>query len=185
MVLSQEQLSAITRNPAQAEAWLTQIEGKGSSDPSSENVLTIADYAQGTARDHLDTAWAKVAVHAYELRARLVPEFAQSAVDKAMKLRGWFIAKLGPKVGDNLLDPTAIKSYFLDNLPYSLEETHEKLKQRKNKDLPLGDRLPIEEIRKLRAIKNRLVPVKQIADCDVVPADPQLRNWLAIQEDLP
>jgi len=102
-----------------------------------------------------------------------------------MKLRGWFIAKLGPKVGDNLLDPIAIKRYFLDNLPYSLEETHGKLKQWKNKDLPLGDRLPIEEIRKLRAIKNRLVPVKQISDCDVVSADPQLRNWLAIQEDLP
>jgi len=73
MVLSQEQLSAITRNPAHAEAWLREIEARGASDPSSESVLTLAEFAVGTARAHVDSNCAKVAVHAYELEARLVP----------------------------------------------------------------------------------------------------------------
>lgn len=185
MPLNQQDLQKITRSSAEAGTWLRQVEAKRATDPSSGEVLLIAEFAEGSARAHADTDWAKVAVRAYELKGCLAPESAQSAMDKAMRLRGWFIAKLGPKVGDDLLDPTVIRSYFFDNLPYSLEETHNKLRQWKNKNLPLADRLPIEEVRKLRAIKNRLVAVKQIADCDVVSADPQLRNWLAIQEDLP
>jgi hypothetical protein len=102
-----------------------------------------------------------------------------------MLLRAWFIAALGSIEGDHLLDIKTVTDSFVAELPCPLEDALEKIKQWQKEDLPLASRLPIEDVRKLRNVKNRLVGIKLLLDAGILPTDSSLHQWIVIREELP
>jgi hypothetical protein len=174
-----------TGGPARAEHWLRQVERSELAVPGPATLIGMGELAAEEARALTSVDWAKASIHAYELSARLFPESKQSAVDKAMLLRSWFIARLGSIKGDQLLDAETVADSFVADLPYSLEDALDKIKHWKRKDLPLASRLPIEDVRKLRNVKNRLAAIRLLVDSGNVAPNSPLLKWLVVQPDLP
>ena len=171
--------------PVGVEHWLRQVERSEVQVPGPNAVIGIGELAAEEAYAHANVEWAKASIHAYELSARFFPESAQSAITKAMLLRAWFIAKLGSIEEDPLLDARVVTDAFLADLPCSHEEALERISQWKREDLPLASRLPIDDVRKLRDVKNRLPAIRLLFESGNLAPDSPLRNWLAIQADLP
>ena len=87
------------------------------------------------------------------------------------------IGRLGAVPGHPVLDPAIIERWFIDRLPLSLEDATAMTKD--------WMELPVDEIRKLRGIKNRLAAIQALNEDGVLTEREDLRRWMALRDRLP
>jgi hypothetical protein len=110
----------------------------------------------------------------------------------AMNLRSWFISRLGLRPGHFVLDKEVILHWVMDGLKLPIQTAQEKarllgenLARAKNSQNPEDLGRVGRELSQLRWIKHRLNIVRVLADCDELPSDTVLREWLQLRESLP
>ncbi len=167
------------------EAWLQQVESGTEAVPGGSFLPGIGQAASHRARREDDLEWANIAVRVYELSSRAGDSERDSVLRKAMNLRAWFICKRGSTPGDPVLDRDIILRWFYKELRYSFDEVLRLIAAWKQTGLPLSERLALNDLRELRAIKNRLDPVRQLFDCGGSPDDSDLQRWLDVRDQLP
>lgn len=175
----------LRQGPPRLKEWLHKIAIGVEAAPDLSILLGVGEGAAVHAREDKDLEWARIAISAYELLARSSAPEAESAIRKAMDLRAWFIAKMGAVEGDVTLDKSIILRWFETELRYSPDEALRKIAKWEEPGVPLDQRLPVAEVGELRAIKNRLSPIKILADCGELPAQSPLHLWLKLRSRLP
>ena len=128
-----------------------------------------------------DRTWAEVATAIYDRLAEAAeqkkPGSGESLRISSMMLRAGAIAKYGIIPNDSVLDVNLILQWFWDNIKESREDVEQKAANWKM--------LPIEEMRELRQLKNRLKVIAALASGDKYVLDEQLKAWLSLREKLP
>lgn len=179
-------LQALLRQaPPRLKEWLQKVENGTEVAPAASILYGVGEGAAVHARQDKDLEWARIAISAYELLARDSASKRESELRKAMDLRAWFIAKMGAVAGDVTLDKSILLRWFETGLRYSPDEALQKITKWEEPGLPLDRRLPLTEVRELRAIKNRLSPIKILADCGELSDESPLHRWLELRSRLP
>jgi hypothetical protein len=155
--------------------WLADIEAGVIERPSNNRILGVAEHAEFRAKRDQSHDWGYVAVRAYGLVNVL----------KAMRLRAWFISKMGAEPGSSIRDSNIILDWFIQEIPFSMEVARQKCDEWNRNDLPLTERLSVADLRVLRGIKNRLGPIQALAETGQVPSDSACLKWLEIRRRLP
>jgi len=125
-----------------------------------------------------DLVWAKIAIAIYEyLIEKTGRAHKQSFELSIMSLRAHCIIALGSVPDDPILDVNRIVQWFFQNVEMTLDEAREKAANWKER--------PLEEIRELRYIKNRLSIIKPLFLKESLECNQELSDWLELQEDLP
>ena len=175
--------------PAEAKAWLADVDSGMQKLPEKFNWLGFAEVAALNAHTESNLLWAEVAISVYERLAQEAKDkandasrdSADSATISAMMLRAASIAKHGSISGDRVLDVNRIISWFWDSLTISRQEAATLAAK--------WTELSIEKIRELRQIKNRLGVISLLADSEkcVSPElqEPELQAWLSLRRQLP
>lgn len=137
--------------------------------------------------------WAEVAVRAADLEAlNCSGTERENAQLRAMRLRSWFIAKMGSRPGHPVLGKEILLHWVMEGLGITAQTTKEKaaliwkdvarVKCSSNSE---DVQRVHDDLRQLRRIKHRLNVAKVLADCGEVPNNPILSEWLEIREQLP
>ena len=159
------------------------------------SMLVIFHYVAPLAKEQGSLDWAEVAVRAVELEARMSSGIeSENARFWAMRLRSWFIAKMGSRSNHFVLDKEVILNWVMEGLKLSVQSAKEKIsshaelralaKKSSNTDTEDRQRLR-DDLSELFRIKHRLSVVKVLADCGELPSDSPLYKWLEIREQLP
>jgi hypothetical protein len=127
-------------------------------------------------QSQLDLQWCEVSVAIYEQLARNHPD-DEVFLHTAMMRRAFTIDRLGAVSGDPLRDPEVVLEWFWNRTPRSPRAIAPLI--------PEWQSLPIEQIRQLRAIKNRLSVVRSLVDSGHIKPDHLLQSWLDYQPNLP
>ncbi|MFP2906708.1 hypothetical protein ACLESD_16935 [Pyxidicoccus sp. 3LFB2] len=164
----------------QVTAWL---DGLAIGEPLGQEAFNwelFAFTAARRAREERSLPWAHIALRVYEvLEERLPAGAAHSGMFSAMNLRAWMISELGAREGDAILDPEIIFGWFQRVATVPMEEAARLVE---NRD---WGTLPIETLRRLRAIKNALNVLDAISETEVVRKHPELEGWLQLRSRLP
>lgn len=147
-------------------------------------LLGLAEGAAHRARQELSLEWAAIATQAYETFQSKTNEVT-SAPEKAMRLRAWFICRLGPSPHNRVLDIDVILRWFRDSQRFSMEEVLHKISEWHQPGRPLAERLPLNDVKELLYLKSRLSVIKLLADGGFLDSEPELQQWLKLQERLP
>ena len=177
------------------EAWSAFLR-RFEDDPQFRSVfsmLSIYNHSAGLAERECSLDWAEVAVRAAELKARNPYEIGrETARQRAMELRAWFISKMGSRSGHLVLDKETILRWVTEGLTLSVQAAREKaarigerLARVKDSSDPKEMQGVADDLRQLRRIKHRLSVLKVLADCGELGSDPVLDGWLDIREQLP
>jgi hypothetical protein len=176
------------------EAWRAYLrpfeEGQPLTGPSMQ---VIFHYAAPLAKDQGSLDWAEVAVRSSELEAlNCSGTERENALLRAMRLRSWFIAKMGSRPNHLVLDKEIISHWAMEGLDISMQTAKEiaaliwkDVARIKGSSNPEDMRRVHDDLQQLRRIKHRLDVVKVLADCGELPNDPILKEWLEIREQLP
>jgi hypothetical protein len=166
----------LAMRPAEAKARLEQVGAAQSSVHFDWH--GVAELAATRARREADTEWANVALYAYEMWSALTTDenVVHSSRSSAMNLRAYFIRLMGPDSGEEVLDARALVAMFEDGLGGTPEEVADKARD--------WTKLPVEEIRQLRHLKNRITPM-ELLDRDLLKEYPQVQRWMSIKSLLP
>jgi hypothetical protein len=125
-----------------------------------------------------DLQWGRLAIAIYQYTMTLVDPLTKLSLENSMMhLKGYLILYYGNIVGDPVLDANRIIEWFFQNLHLSLEEAVKQAANMKN--------LEIEELLRLRYIKERLSIIRFLSEDKVLEPDEELSKWLAIQQRLP
>lgn len=167
--------------------WVKNIFSGQTAQLQEFNWLLLADISSTKARKGQngsglpDRKWAEVATTIYDRLADAAkqkkPGSGESFTISSMMLRAVAIAKLGVISDHPVLDVNLILQWFWDNIKESREEVEKKATNWKT--------LPIEEIRQLRQLKNRLNVIAALADSDKYVLNEELNTWLSVREKLP
>jgi hypothetical protein len=160
---------------------------------SGLSMLVIYDYSANLARNQSNLDWAEVAVRAAGLEALHSNEIGrEDSQQKAMRLRSWFISKMGSRSGHLVLDKETVLRWVIEGLTLPVQAAREKsarigedLARMKSISDPEEKQRVADDLRQLRRIKHRLNVAKALADCGELPNDPILKEWLEIREQLP
>lgn len=172
----------IDRGPEWLDGYLRQFE---QGEPIAENsMIGILDGAASMAHFHSSRDWAGIAIRAAELMARAEKD-RDFALQRAMEIRASFIAKLGSREGDPVLDSNIIVRWFKAETRVSIEVAEERSVAWRNSPLPAQERLPLNQLRELRAIRHRVKVLRIVSEGDALPDDPMLTKWLRIGNLLP
>jgi len=153
----------------------------------------IFHYAAHLAENQGSLDWAEVAVRSSELEAlnRSGTE-RENALRRAMRLRSWFIAKMGSRPNHPVLDKEIILHWAMEGLDISVQTAKEKasliwkeVARVKGSSNPRDRQRVHDDLRQLSRIKQRLNAVKVLADCGELQNDLILNEWLEIREQLP
>lgn len=176
------------------EAWRAYLRPFEEGQPlTGLNMLVIFHYLAPLAKDQGSLDWAEVAVRAAELQglSRSGTE-REDALQWAMRLRSWFIAKMGSRPNHRVLDKDIILHWVMDGLDISVQTAKEKaaliwkdVARVKGSSNPEGMQGVHDDLRRLRRIKHRLDVLKVLADCGELPNDSISNEWLEIREQLP
>ncbi len=169
------------QDPASILAWLRDVAAHPGTAPQRFNWHGMADTA--TMRAHAAVApgallWATIAVRVYEQLANdAALNENHSFEGSAMMLRAAMIRRYGAVPEDEILDPARVVDWFSDRLPFTLSQA-----QSLSHDWPA---LPIETIRELRRIKNRLnvLEILPVGAAEEVRSD--VDAWLRLRPHLP
>jgi hypothetical protein len=176
------------------QAWLAYLrpfeEGESISGLS---MLIIYPHAAGLAKGQGSLEWAEVAVRAAELEARNHSGIVrEDALLMAMRLRAWFISKMGSRPNDLILDKAVILRWAMDGVDISVQTAKEKaasigkrLVALKTSSNPEDKKRVGADLSLLRRMKHRLNVVKALADSGELPGDSPLSKWLEIHQLLP
>jgi len=168
-------------------AWAKNTLSAQTTAPQDFNWLLLADVSSESARKGennaglFDRTWAEVATAIYDRLAEAAeqkkPGSGESVRISSMMLRAGAIAKYGVIRNDSVLDVNLILQWFWDNIKESRQDVEQKAANWKT--------LPIQEIRELRQLKNRLKVIAALASSDKYVLDEELKAWLSLREKLP
>ncbi|MCW6049327.1 hypothetical protein K4039_04325 [Lyngbya sp. CCAP 1446/10] len=168
-------------------AWVKNTLSAQTTVPQDFNWLLLADVSSAKARKGennaglFDRTWAEVATAIYDRLAEAAeqkkPGSGESVRISSMMLRAGAIAKYGIVPNDSVLDVNLILQWFWDNIKDSREDVEQKAGN--------WQTLPIEEIRELRQLKNRLKVIAALASSDKYVLDEELKAWLLLRDKLP
>jgi hypothetical protein len=177
----------LEQNPESALAWAKNTLSAQTTALQDFNWLLLADVSSESARKGennaglFDRPWAKVATAIYDRLAEAAEQKKRGSDESlrisSMMLRAGAIAKYGIIPNDSVLDLNLILQWFWDNIKESREDVEQKAANWKT--------LPIEEIRELRQLKNRLKVIAALANSDKYVLDEELKSWLLLREKLP
>ncbi len=177
----------LEQNPKSVLAWVKNTLSAQTTVPQDFNWLLLADVSSESARKGennaglFDRTWAEVATATYDRLAEAAeqkkPGSSESLRISSMMLRAGAIAKYGIILNDSVLDVNLILQWFWDNIKESREDVEQKAANWKT--------LPIQEIRELRQLKNRLKVIAALASGDKYVLDEELKSWLLLREKLP
>jgi hypothetical protein len=176
------------------QAWLTYIRGieQGNTAPDI-SMLVVFGFAAPRAKEQLSLDWAEVAVRAAELEARASGGVERNNAEAdAMRLRTWFICRLGPRDPHFVLDQPAVLRWIEDGLDLPLDAATlstqtlwKDLAKARNSDDPTDLQQVARRFSKLRDIKHRLDLASRLADSGHLDRNTNLDQWLKIRELLP
>jgi hypothetical protein len=183
MAISANELAQ--QSPEHIREWIEAVRPDRVAAPGDLNWRGLAysaarNAAQAADRGNKDDAlaWAGVAIAAYGYLAGVHPSVNASEDERsAMFVRADIIGRLGVVPGHPVLDPATIERWFVDRLPLPLEDATAMTKD--------WMKLPVDEIRKLRGIKNRLAVIQALNEDGVLTEREDLRRWMALRDRLP
>lgn len=174
----------LMKEPNQVQAWVEQARCGQIAVPSDFNWLGLAYSAAEAARDlaargdRAALAWAGAAISVYDYLASEAAADVTSEFERdAMFVRAAMIAGFGAVPGHPVLDIATIERWFIDRLPWSRDEA---MSMAEN-----WTQRPIDQIRQLREIKNRLAVIKSVMDAGYLRDNEPLRQWVEIRDSLP
>lgn len=176
------------------EAWRAYLRPFEEGQPlTGLSMQVIFHYVAPRAKDQGSLDWAEVAVRAAELEAlNCSGTERENARRRAMRLRSWFIAKMGSRPNHLVLDKEIILRWVMEGLDISVQKAKEKaamigkdVARVKGSSDPVDRQRVHDDLRHLSRIKHRLNVVKVLADCGELSNDPILNDWLEIREQLP
>ena len=167
------------------QAWLKDIWSGQLKAPEGFNWLGLAQAATSIAHSGIsddatapDISWAEVATSIYDkLATGASPDGQKAYMLSSMMLRAAMIAKLGSISGHSVLDLDLIINWFFDNLAMSRQEVEIKVDS--------WIKLPIDDIRELRKIKNQLNVISVLAESGQLTSNQELTEWLSLRQKLP
>ena len=169
------------------EAWRAYLRPFEEGQPLTDlNMLVIFHYVAPLAKHQGSLDWAEVAVRAAELQGlnRSGTE-REDALQWAMRLRSWFIVKMGSRPNHRVLDKEIILHWVMDGLDISVQTAKEKaaliwkdVARVKASSNPEDMQGVHDDLRQLRRIKHRLDVLKVLADCGELPNDSISNEWL-------
>jgi hypothetical protein len=172
----------ISSGPEEVRIWLAALRA-GTVDPKQWNLLVLGPDLCRKAREEWSVPWLRVVVEFYGYLAQSIGGSpGEQGLITAMHLRTQFILRMGVDVREELLQLAPITEWFLGSLPLTLEQAVAKSAVAKSAH---WTDLPIEEIRALRAIKNRLGVFERLDKGNLLNAYPDIQAWLAIRAKLP
>jgi hypothetical protein len=153
----------------------------------------IFHHAASLAKKRANIDWAEVAIRAIELEARNGSGIErEEALLYAMRVRSWFIGKMGSRPGHVVLDKEIVLHWVIDGLKLTMRATKERatlIRQNlvgvTNASDPKVKHQLAKDLSGLRWIKHRLRIAQVLADCGELPSDSVLHDWLPLQEQLP
>lgn len=175
----------LQREASEVETWLrSAVAGEAEVPPS----FNWHGFAEGAAQNALsseapgdagvDLTWARIAAMAYQhLIDPSQPDTRDAFTLSLMMLRASLISRVGGAPGDSLLDADDLIRWFHDSLPMSLQEAEEKARR--------WQECSLDEIRKLRRIKNSLGVLAVLASTGRVRFDAETERWLRLRDELP
>lgn len=176
------------------EAWRAYLRPFEEGQPlTGLSMLVIFQYIAPMAEKQESLDWAEIAVRAAELQAlnRSGTE-RENALFWAMRLRSWFIAKMGSRPNHLVLDKEIILRWAMQELDIPMQTVKEKAAliwkdaaRAKGSSNPEDRQRVHDDLKQLRRIKHRLNVVKVLADCGELPNNSILNEWLEIREQLP
>lgn len=168
----------VSSSPTELHHWLTAIDAGNTEAPECFNWLGLAQAAGHRARTDLNLEWAAIAVALYTRLAKSNSgrKRDQLLVD-VMHIRAFFIKRMGSSPGHPVLDIQDLVAWFLSTLTISLAQAQRMTEH--------WEHLTIEEIRTLRDIKNRLAVFVNLRQDEWIEPYPELKDWLAVREQLP
>lgn len=168
----------LSLGPAKLKSWLESSEADNKKAREGLNLLGLAQAAALRARTDLDLEWAEVSGMLYKkLASSACTQERDALLLDMMNLRAFFIKRMGTNRKSPILEFDDLATWFLGNLPVSLEEAKEKCGRL--------EQLHIEDIRALRQVKNRLAAFKELEQFSWIDAYPEIKEWLAIRQKLP
>jgi hypothetical protein len=173
------------QSPDHIREWVEAIRSGSVAAPGDFNWLGLAYSAARNAAQAADhgceddaLAWAGVAIAAYGYLSGVHgPPDASEDERSAMVVRADMIGRFGAVPGHPILDPASVERWFVDRLPLSLEDATAMTED--------WTKRPVDEIRMLREIKNRLAVVQALSEGGVLSDSATLRLWLEIHDRLP
>jgi hypothetical protein len=193
MVEDESQLgleAMMDRGPAWLDGYLRSYE-EGRSIPLNR-MIGIISAASSKAFHEQSLEWAGIALRAADLMASERPENREPAFLKAMRLRAWFIVRMGSRPDHPDLDKEMILRWVIEGLTFSIEEARDRsvsvwdeLGAYRKAPAPEKKKLLLDDMRSLRAIKSRLYVLQSLAEAGELPSNSFLRNWLEIRSQLP
>ncbi|GAB4296367.1 MAG: hypothetical protein Fur0025_33880 [Oscillatoriaceae cyanobacterium] len=149
----------------------------GLAEAAADNAYASRSYEANTT----DIKWAEIATTIYERLAAIADKkksgSGESLRISAMMLRAGMIDKFGVVSYHPILDINIIFQWFRQNLKLSCEEVEKKAANWRI--------LPVEEIRELRKLKNRLQVISAINDSHKFGLEPDIKAWLSLRKLLP
>ncbi len=145
------------------------------------NWLSLAEIASFKANQNNDLKWAEISIKIYDYLAEKSDKKKRGSGESfklsAMMLRSLMMQRLGTSVNDEILDINIILAWFKDSLNLSFKDVLIKTENWRT--------LPIENIRELRQIKNRLKVIQGLAESDHITLDKFFCQWLDLLPKLP
>jgi hypothetical protein len=136
--------------------------------------------------------WAGIALRAADLMASECPEYREPALLRAMRLRAWFIVRMGSRPDHPVLDKQTILRWVVEGFTLTIEEARDKsvsvwdeLRAYRKAPTPEKKKLLLDDMRALRAIKSRLGVLQSLAEVGELPSGSFLQSWLEIRSQLP
>ncbi len=192
----------LQKDPEQVQAWLRIVWAEQQQIPEKFNWLVLAQVSTFNAQElaneesnesHSESlAWAQVATSVYEFLAENNPSFPESYLYSLMGLRAYMILKFGALPGNQVLDIQQIVNWFFDNLHISYQEAlikatdwRETLAVNNPEETQKKFESELEDIRKLRLIKNRLGIIKRLSKSKDFLPNEELNIWISLWDKLP
>jgi hypothetical protein len=156
----------VSSGPEGVRIWLAALRA-GTVDPKEWNLLVLGSALNRKVREEGTLPWLAVGVEFQRYLAQSIGGWSgERHLITAMSLRTQFILRMGVDAREELLQLEPIVEWFLGSLPLTLEETVAKSAHWID--------LPVEEIRALRGIKNRLGVFQQSDNDSLLNAYPAI-----------
>ncbi len=191
----------LQQNAEQVQSWLRSVWAEQQQVPEKFNWLGLAEGAAFNARElarksdeyHSSSlAWAELAASVYEFLAKKYPELSEQYLSSLMTLRAYMIIKFGSVIGNPVLDIEKIVNWFFDNLEISYQDAlikatdwREALSTNNAEEIQKKFETDLEEIRRLRVIKNRLGVIKLLSESQEFRPNKELTAWISLWKQLP
>jgi hypothetical protein len=151
----------------------------------SKDMLGIYEVASSRAHSRTENTleWAGIAVRAAELYAlEESGKHREYALRRVMQLRAAFIAKMGSRSGDPVLDKEIVLRWVADGIQLSIDEVKDMSARFRtrltNRHLSPNEPFPLDEIRELHRIRARIGVAKVLMDCGELPSGSWLDEWI-------